>query len=125
MCKCECSQVAGGWRAGGGLGRRVRRAILVGLTEPCRVYESQCLGIIEQGIENWAGVKYNDLFEALMSRSESIHRLSKLVIIIRKGRCNSRNRLVALLEYEWCTVGWRDREKQERPGATLVQNFNL
>lgn len=120
-----CSQVAGDWRTGSGLGGRVRRTVLVGLAEPCRVHKPKGLGIVKQGIENGACVKYNDLVEVLMSRLESPHGLCKLLIIIRKGRCNSRDRLFALLEYERCTIGWRDCEKQERPGATLVQNFNL
>lgn len=75
MYNCVCSQVAGDRRTGSGLGRRVRRTILVGLTEPCRIHKPEGLGIVEQGIENWAGVKYNDLLEALMSRLESLHRL--------------------------------------------------
>ena len=79
------SQVARDGRAGRLDGRRVRRAVLVRLAVAGDVDEAERVRVVEQRVEDRAGVEDGDLPEVSVVLLERLRARDQLVVVVREG----------------------------------------
>ena len=67
---------------GSDLRGHTRRAVLIGVTESSRVYESERLGVIQQCVENRSSVENNNLVKVAMFGFEELDIICELRVVV-------------------------------------------
>lgn len=102
------------------LRRLLGRAVLVRLAEASAVGEAKGLGVVQERVEDRAGVKDCHLIEVAVSRLERADVRFELRVVVRKGGRDFRDVAGALLDHEWGTVRRWDGKEEEGTRAVLV-----
>lgn len=101
------------------------RAVLVRLAETSAVHEAECLRVIEEGVENRAGVEHGNLVEVGVRRLKLPDARCELSVVVGQGGGDFSNGLLALHEDERRAVRGRDGQEQEGACPVLVQDLDL
>ena len=75
-------QITRHWGTGSDLRGHIRRAVLIGVTESSRVYESERLGVIQQCVENRTSIENENLVKVAMLGFEELDIICELSVVV-------------------------------------------
>ena len=119
------SQIARHRSARRDLRRRPGRPVLVRVAEPGAVREPERLCIVQERVEDRAGVEYDDLIQVRVRPCERADARGELGVVVReRGRYRGHG-LWALFEDQRGAVGGGHGQEKERPRPVCVQDLGL